>query len=97
MGNNKKRKPHKKKPTPALSEGHQGEEKIGEKSEESENVCPVEKEKSPICNKSTEEIVEKVEEIKQPIEIVEQKTEEKVPNEENLGVKEVKILTFFKL
>ena len=96
MGNNKKRKPHKKKPTPAPSESHQEEEKLAEKSEQSENVCPVEKEKSPICNKSTVENVEKVEEIKQPVEIEKSEEKLKVLNKEDVGVKGVKILTFFK-
>lgn len=95
MGNNKKRKPHKKKALQAPSQSQQ--EEVAELVEKSENVCATEKEKSPISNESMQENIEK--QIK-PIEIeqpVEQKCEEKikVPNEEEVeeegGKDQVKI------
>lgn len=88
MGNNKKRKPHKKKALQAPSQNQQ--EEVAEIGEKSENVSATEKEKSPISNESMQENIEK--QIK-PIEIeqpVEQKCEEKikVPNEEEEGGKD---------
>lgn len=92
MGNNKKRKPHKKKALQAPSQSQLEVAELVEKSEQSgsENVCATEKEKSPISNESMQENIGK--QIK-PIEIeqpVEQKCEEKikVPNEEEEGGKD---------
>lgn len=98
MGNNKKRKSNKKKPTQAPSGSVQeNAELVGEKSEQLENVVPAEKEKSPIRNEPIEQKVEKSDEEIKPVEIaVEQKSEEKlkVPNEEKKEVEGGKEVNF---